>query len=70
MFATGNHDVEMFSTALDADAVTVASYGSLGYGGHAQRLDLPKTGPSQCPSVYRFTYSNVGIVSIDANGRG
>jgi Calcineurin-like phosphoesterase len=67
MFATGNHDVELFSTALDADATTVGFYGPTGYGGHAARLDLPKNGPSKCPSVYSFVYSNVAIVSIDAN---
>jgi Calcineurin-like phosphoesterase len=67
MFATGNHDVELFSAALDADATTTGYYGSIGYGGHAQRLDLPKNGPSKCPSVYSFTYSNVAIVSVDAN---
>jgi len=67
MFATGNHDVELFSAALDADATTIGYYGSIGYGGHAQRLDLPKNGPSKCPSVYSFRYGNVGIVSVDAN---
>jgi hypothetical protein len=67
MFATGNHDVELFSAALDADAATIGGYGSLGYGGHAQRLDFPGNGPSDCPSVYSLTYGNVGIVSIDAN---
>ena len=67
MFATGNHDVELFSAALDADATTIANYGALGYGGHAQRLDLPKTGPSTCPSVYSFSYGNVGVISVDAN---
>jgi hypothetical protein len=67
MFATGNHDVELFSAALDADAITRHYYGSIGYGGHAQRLDLPKNGPSKCPSVYSFTYSNVAVVSVDAN---
>ena len=67
MFATGNHDVELFSAALAADHVTTSYYGSIGYGGHAQRLDLPKNGPSKCPSVYSFTYSNVAIVSVDAN---
>jgi hypothetical protein len=30
-------------------------------------MDLPTTGPSGCPSVYSFTYGNVGIVSLDAN---
>ena len=67
MFATGNHDTELFTTSLDADAVTIDNYGQLGYGGHAQRLDLPKNGPSKCPSVYSLTYGNVGIVSVDAN---
>jgi hypothetical protein len=67
MFATGNHDVEFFSAALDADPITTGYYGSIGYGGHAQRLDLPKNGPSKCPSVYSFTYSNVAVVSVDAN---
>ena len=67
MFATGNHDAEIFSAALDADPTTIGYYGPIGYGGHAQRLDLPKNGPSQCPSVYSFRYGNVGIVSVDAN---
>ena len=67
MFATGNHDVELFSAELDADATTIGYYGSIGYGGHARRLDLPQNGPSKCPSVYSFTYGNVGIVSVDAN---
>jgi Calcineurin-like phosphoesterase len=67
MFATGNHDVELFSAALDADATTIGYYGSIGYGGHARRLDLPKNGPSKCPSVYSFSYGNVGVVSVDAN---
>jgi hypothetical protein len=67
MFATGNHDVELFSAALDADATTTGYYGSIGYGGHAQRLDLPQNGPGKCPSVYSFTYGNVAVVSVDAN---
>jgi len=67
MFATGNHDVELFTAALDADPVTIDNYGSLGYGGHTRRLDMPKNGPSKCPSVYSFTYGNVGVVSVDAN---
>jgi hypothetical protein len=67
MFATGNHDVELFHAALDADAITIKNYGSLGYGGHAKRLDLPKNGPSKCPSVYSFAYSNVAVISVDAN---
>lgn len=54
MFSTGNHDME-------------ALYSPHGYGGHEQRLDLPPDGPSRCPSVYAFTYGNVGVVSIDAN---
>ena len=67
MFATGNHDVELFHSDLDADATTIKNYGSLGYGGHAKRLDLPDNGPSKCPSVYSFTYSNVAVISVDAN---
>ena len=67
MFATGNHDVELFTASLDADATTIGYYGSIGYGGHAQRLDLPENGPGKCPSVYSFTYGNVGVVSVDAN---
>jgi hypothetical protein len=67
MFATGNHDVELFTASLDADATTIGSYGALGYGGHAKRLDLPNNGPSQCPSVYSFSYGNVAVVSVDAN---
>ena len=38
-----------------------------GYAGHAARLDLPRTGPSGCPSVYSVVYGNVGILSLDAN---
>lgn len=67
MFTTGNHDVELFTALLDADPTTTGAYGRLGYGGHAQRVDLPKNGPSDCPSVYSFTYGNVGIISADAN---
>ena len=67
MFATGNHEAELFSAQVAADASTVDAYGPLGYGGLAKRLDLPKTGPSSCPSVYGFSYGNVGIVSLDAN---
>jgi hypothetical protein len=67
MFATGNHDVELFTASLDADATTIGYYGSIGYGGHAQRLDLPENGPGKCPSVYSFSYGNVGVVSVDAN---
>ena len=67
MFGTGNHDVELFTASLDADATTIGYYGSLGYGGHAQRLDMPQNGPSACPSVYSFTYGTVGVLSVDAN---
>jgi hypothetical protein len=67
MFATGNHDVELFTASLDADATTIGYYGSIGYGGHARRLDLPDNGPSRCPSVYSFSFANVAIVSVDAN---
>ena len=67
MFATGNHDTELFSSAVAADPVTVANYEPFGYGGISKRMDLPKTGPSACPSVYSFSYGNVGIMSVDAN---
>ena len=67
MFATGNHEPEMFSAQVAADAVTVANYEPLGYGGLVKRMDLPRTGPAACPSVYSFRYGNVGIVSLDAN---
>jgi hypothetical protein len=67
MFATGNHDVEYFHSELGADSTTVGNYGAIGYGGHAKRLDLPKNGPSKCPSVYSFRYSNVAVISVDAN---
>jgi hypothetical protein len=62
MFATGNHDMEALYD--DNKAPGGATHG---YGGHAARLDLPKNGPSACPSVYTFTYGNVGVVSVDAN---
>ncbi|MCD2193949.1 metallophosphoesterase [Actinomycetospora endophytica] len=61
MFATGNHDME----ALYDD--NTAHGARHGYGGHAARLDLPRTGPSACPSVYSMRYGNVGVVSVDAN---
>jgi hypothetical protein len=67
MFATGNHEPELFSARVAADHVTVANYEPIGYGGLIKRLDLPKTGPSVCPSVYSFSYGNVGIISLDAN---
>jgi hypothetical protein len=62
MFATGNHDME--AVYDDNSSPGGATHG---YGGHAARLDLPRTGPSNCPSVYSFTYSNVGVISVDAN---
>lgn len=67
MIATGNHDTELFSSAVAADHVTVASYEPFGYGGIVKHMDLPQTGPSACPSVYSFSYGNVGIISLDAN---
>ena len=67
MVATGNHDTELFSTKVAADTETVDAYGPLGYGGLIQRMDPPATGPSSCPSVYSFTYGNVGVISLDAN---
>jgi hypothetical protein len=67
MVATGNHDAELFTAQVAADSVTVGAYGPLGYGGLTKRMDLPATGPSACPSVYSFTYGNVGIISLDAN---
>jgi hypothetical protein len=67
MVATGNHDTELFSSAVAADHVTVANYEPFGYGGMTKRMDLPKTGPSTCPSVYSFRYGNVGVISLDAN---
>jgi hypothetical protein len=67
MFATGNHEPELFSSQVAADRVTVSNYEPIGYGGISKRLDLPTTGPSACPSVYSFSYGNVGIVSLDAN---
>jgi hypothetical protein len=62
MFATGNHDME--AVYDDNKSPGGATHG---YGGHAARLDLPKNGPSNCPSVYTFKYSNVGVVSLDGN---
>jgi hypothetical protein len=67
MFATGNHDTELFSTQVAAGRETVDAYGPLGYGGLTRRMDLPTTGPSDCPSVYSFSYGNVGVISLDAN---
>jgi hypothetical protein len=62
MFATGNHDME--AVYDDNKSPGGATHG---YGGHAARLDLPKNGPSNCPSVYTFKYSNIGVVSLDGN---
>jgi Calcineurin-like phosphoesterase len=67
MFATGNHEPELFSSHVAADKVTVDNYEAHGYGGLKKRMDLPKTGPSACPSVYSFSYGNVGVISLDAN---
>ncbi|MEJ2867134.1 metallophosphoesterase [Actinomycetospora sp. OC33-EN08] len=61
MFATGNHDMEAL---YDDNTARGATHG---YGGHAARLDLPRTGPSACPSVYSMRYGNVGVISVDAN---
>ncbi len=63
MFATGNHDME----PLYGDTEYLGGSPSHGYGGHAKRLDLPRNGPKGCPSVYAFTYANVGVISVDAN---
>jgi Calcineurin-like phosphoesterase len=62
MFATGNHDMEALY-----DRNTAPGGAQHGYGGHLARLDLPRTGPSNCPSVYTFRYSNIGVLSLDAN---
>ncbi len=62
MFATGNHDMEALY-----DDNTAPGGATHGYAGHAARLDLPKNGPSRCPSVYSVTYGNVAVVSVDAN---
>jgi hypothetical protein len=67
MFAIGNHEPELFYSRVAADHVTVANYEPIGYGGLVKRTDLPSTGPSGCPSVYSFSYANVGIVSLDTN---
>jgi hypothetical protein len=67
MFATGNHEPELFSARVAADRETVENYEPHGYGGLVKRMDLPKTGPSACPSVYSFRYGNVGVISLDAN---
>lgn len=62
-FATGNHDME----PLYSDTAFLGGSASHGYASHEARLDLPRSGPSGCPSVYSFTYGNVGVISVDAN---
>ncbi|GAA3351725.1 metallophosphoesterase [Amorphoplanes nipponensis] len=63
MFATGNHDME----PLYGDTRFLGDSPTHGYGGLVDRLDFPANGPRTCPSVYRFVYGNVGVISIDAN---
>jgi hypothetical protein len=63
MFATGNHDME----PLYGNTEFLGDSPNHGYGGHLKRLDLPSNGPRTCPSVYRFVYGNVGVISVDAN---
>ncbi|MPQ96956.1 twin-arginine translocation signal domain-containing protein [Modestobacter sp. I12A-02628] len=63
MFATGNHDME----PLYGNTQALGGSDTHGYGGHLARLDLPGNGPRGCPSVYDFTYGNVGVISVDAN---
>ena len=63
MFATGNHDME----PLYGNTEFLGDSPNHGYGGHAKRLDMPGNGPRTCPSVYRFVYGNVGVISVDAN---
>jgi hypothetical protein len=63
MFATGNHDME----PLYGNTDFLGDSPNHGYGGHAKRLDMPDNGPRTCPSVYRFVYGNVGVISVDAN---
>jgi hypothetical protein len=62
LFATGNHDMEALYD--DNRAPGGATHG---YAGHTARLDLPRTGPAGCPSVYSVVYGNVGVLSLDAN---
>ncbi|GIE90859.1 purple acid phosphatase family protein [Actinoplanes regularis] len=63
MFATGNHDME----PMYGNTTYLGGSPTHGYGGHVQRLDFPVNGPKDCPSVYRFVYGNVGLISLDAN---
>ena len=68
MFATGNHDSEIFSASVAADQVTVDNYQPLGYGGLVKRLDLPKSGPAGLPvGVPLHATATSGIISLDAN---
>ncbi|BCY13492.1 metallophosphoesterase family protein [Actinoplanes sp. L3-i22] len=63
MFATGNHDME----PVYGNTSYLGGSPTHGYGGHVRRLDFPANGPKGCPSVYRFAYGNVGLISLDAN---
>ncbi|MBB2949116.1 hypothetical protein FB565_008921 [Actinoplanes lutulentus] len=63
MFATGNHDME----PLYGNTRFLGDSPAHGYAGLVQRLDFPSNGPHTCPSVYRFVYGNVGVISLDAN---
>ncbi|MCW2918896.1 MAG: phosphoesterase [Actinomycetia bacterium] len=54
MVTTGNHEMEPL-------------YDGHGYGGLQQRFVLPGNGPAQVPTAYTFKYSNVGVISLDAN---
>lgn len=63
MFATGNHDME----ALYGKTNQLGDSPLHGYAGHTARLDMPANGPKGCPSVYRFVYGNVAVISVDAN---
>jgi hypothetical protein len=63
MFATGNHDME----PIYGNTEFLGDSPNHGYGGHEKRLDLPSNGPRGCPSVYRFVYGNVAVISVDAN---
>jgi hypothetical protein len=53
--------------ALYSDTNFLGDSASHGYAGHKARLDLPRNGPSTCPSVYSVQYGNVGVISVDAN---
>jgi hypothetical protein len=60
MFATGNHEPEMFSSQVAADAVTVANYEPLGYG---NELDFSLTYETVDWSQAR--YDDYGFVALD-----